>query len=137
MIDGLNSDTEYELQIREFGNLTDDCANAGDVFNPMAPEPQPKYVQDYWGRWIQDGYEEPEEIEGTGPGEIDIVTSSAEGTVDASQDELEQNLAGKQSLIGRSIVLVEKDDDVPLGCCVIGRDVYRMSAPEPEGPKDD
>ena len=41
------------------------------------------------------------------------------------QNAIEQDLAGDDSLIGRSIGLYEKDDDKVLACCVIAVDTYR------------
>ena len=37
-------------------------------------------------------------------------------------------MGGEDSLLGRGLYISEKDSDVILGCCVIGRDTYR----EPE-----
>ena len=37
-LSGLQTTTEYDLRIMEFGNTTDDCKNVGEVFNPLAPK---------------------------------------------------------------------------------------------------
>ena len=46
-------------------------------------------------------------------------------------NDLEQQLASEDSLIGRSIGLYEKDDDTVLACCVIAVDTYRDYAEAP------
>ena len=96
------------------------CAELGDEFNPLAPEPKSSWKQDYWGQWIETKVRPTNE-----DGRIDAITSDADGKVSFRQEKLLQNLAGDDSLLGRGIYLSEKDSDIILGCCAIGRDTYR------------
>lgn len=50
------------------------------------------------------------------------------GVVNEEQSALLQNLAGEESIIGRSMALMAGDETTPRACCVIARD----AAPEPE-----
>jgi len=108
---GLSPATEYELRVTEFGNILSDCSMAGDQFNPLAPEPFTYYS---WGRLMT------VTPESDGRGEIESFTSDASGDVEMNDVELQQNLSGEDTLIGRGIVLYEKDDDKAIMCGVIG-----------------
>ena len=69
---------------------------------------------DTWGRKIQMKYEV------TGRGAVESFHTDANGEVQTDGLELLQNLSGDDSLIGKSIVLYEKDDSSPIMCGVIG-----------------
>lgn len=109
---GLLPKTEYDLRIGEYGNILSDCTMTGEVFNPLTPDPIPQY--DHWGRitMIQP--------ESDGRGEFESVVAGDEGEVSRDAVELMQNLSGDDTLIGKSIVVYEKDDNVPVMCGVIG-----------------
>jgi len=136
-LSNLAANTEYELRIQEFGDITGGCTKLGDEFNPWVAEHKDPYAQRYGGWDHQYAYVDPWE----GIGKIDNVTSDADGNVTFRQNGLEQNLDGDDSLIGRSIGLYEKDDDTVLGCCVIAVDTYRQyeetPAPNPEDEMDE
>jgi hypothetical protein len=109
----------------EFGNLDGGlCANLGEIFNPLT-EPPNRYGK-------VNPYVDPTR------GFLEHWVGSADGEYNDSQD-LEQNLAGPDTLIGRSFVLkyteeVEDEDVITtVGCCVIGRD----AVPEPKAPAYD
>lgn len=120
-LEGLTADTEYVLRITELGDTTGGmCQELGEEFNPLAPEPKSNWTQDYWGQWTETKTYPTNE-----DGRIDAITADAEGKSSFRQEKLLQNLGGEDSLLGRGIFISEKDSDVILGCCVIGRDTYR------------
>ena len=106
----LMPDTTYKLQIREFGNLGNMCANGGNEFNPLK---EMKYG-------VANPYQDMTR------GRINDVTSDTDGMVKLWQKVLLQNLSGKESIIGKQITLlqvVEGMDDMGIDCCVIGEDM--------------
>ena len=114
------------MRIQEFGVVTDGCTRLGDEFNPFADanrDPYQSYYQGWSGPSIWDNI-----------GTIDNITSDNSGNASIRQNSLEQDLAGDDSLIGRSIALYEKDDDTVLGCCVIAVDTYRSYEQAPVVP---
>ena len=127
-LSGLSAETEYVLRITELGDTTGvACSGLGDEWNPLAPAATSSWARDYYGRWIE------KTVEGVNEhGRIDAVTTDADGAVTFRQEELLQNLYGDDGLLGRGIFLSEKDSDVILGCCSIGRDTYREPTPAPE-----
>ena len=97
-------DDVLTFEFHEYGDLSTDselCDSVGDVYNPL-----------------QDPHVTTPETRGT----LDSFTiDDATETEQYEMAALLQNLGGKNSLVGRSIVL--KDDDGTVsGCCVIGLD---------------
>ena len=89
-LDGLQGNTELELRIEEYGNMTSDCSMTGDVFNPLEPTEQIVYTQGRWGQRI------PVKVmqEADDRGKIETVTSSVDGNVGIDDVEILQNLEG-------------------------------------------
>lgn len=113
-------DGSYELTVNTYG----DCANPGPEFNPLAPDAVYPHYNSYngWGK-------QAAEVESDGRGELDnVVFEDNDGSAEYWMQYFLQNLAGKDSLIGRSITLTLYDEGS--FCCTIGRDTYR----EPEEP---
>ena len=109
---GLSKSTEYELRIQDYGNILSNCSLCGEVFNPLMGEDYETF--DSWGRKIQMKYEQD------GRGAIESFHTDANGEVQTDGLELLQNLSGDDNLIGKSVVLYEKDDSSPIMCGVIG-----------------
>ena len=116
-ITGLSADTQYLMSINEKGRLGASCdaADTGDEFNPL---------------FETDKYGNPNPFQDPSRGRLTLPVSDASGdiTLDGSTTVM-QNLAGEDSLIGRSLTL-KSADGTPIGCCVIARDM----APEVEAP---
>ena len=53
-------------------------------------------------------------------GKIEALTADANGAVAMDEVEILQNLEQDDSIIGKALVLYEKDDSVPIMCCAIG-----------------
>ena len=109
--------TVLKLRVRKYGNTTgSECENTGPEFNPLAEfvygKPNP-YADPKRGR-LDDVT-------------IDTTTSDVANTTEWNQAKFEQNLGGKLSIIGKSVVVLT---DVPdktgaiteavMGCCVLG-----------------
>lgn len=117
-LSNLDAEAEYSLKINTLGRLGDDCADVGSEFNPL------KEVK----KGIANPYQDPAR------GRIDDITATVDGTFSGAQDKLLQNLAGPDSLIGRSLLLsttvTEVDPDAGVNiereetraCCVIALD---------------
>ena len=107
-VSGLDPDTLYGFMIHEYGNLGTACANVGKEFNPLCEK-------DSLGR--PNPYQDPSR------GTIENQTTDATGAItDVIQTSLLQNMAGKNSIVGRSIV-VHSDPEGANGivdCCIIG-----------------
>ena len=123
-LEGLAPNLEHVLRITEFGDIQGDlCSEIGEEFNPLAPEPKKTYKMNEWGFWDEFMTNPTNE-----DGRIDAIEANSDGKVSFRQEELLQNLSGEDSLLGRGLYLSMKDSDIKLGCCTIGRDIYR----EPE-----
>ena len=74
------------------------------------------YAYDHWGRPI------PVEVtpEDDGRGTFESIMTDENGGASLDEIELFQNLEGDASLIGKALVMFEKDDDTPVMCCVVG-----------------
>ena len=108
-----NADKVVDLVINQYGVLTNDCADVGKEYNPLAE-------LDSLGRVNQ--YQDPSR------GTIPAVTLESDGSfTTAVSKDLMINLGGKTSVIGRSISAVVEGATV--GCCIIGID-----APPPAPP---
>ena len=107
MIHNLSDSADYELRICDYGNINGACEHVGGIFNPL----ETKKASYGAGFTVKDL---------AGRGAIPTISSNVEGICHISGIELEQNLAGDDSMIGRSLSLFEKDDTVPIACCVIG-----------------
>jgi len=108
-LSGLTADTGYLLRVREWGNMGNECADGGDEFNPL------KEMK----------YGVPNPYQDMTRGRISDATSDAAGDVSVWQKVFLQNLSGKESLIGKSITLMQvvpDGDDLAVDCCVIGED---------------
>lgn len=129
----LNADTEYELKVFEYGDLTvksgEICTAVGDEFNPWAQPAQAPQWNGY--SWTTPSYASENQ------GKIDGFETDESGNAEFLQHYFLQNLGGKDSLIGKSIVLFEKDDDTPINCCIIARDIYRAPEEDTVDPIDD
>lgn len=100
-IDGLRTETTYDLTVGELGV----CSNPGEEFNPLK-ELDSKGNLNIW--------QDPTR------GRIDSVTSDEKGEARIVQRDFLQNLGGKDSLIGRSISLAVQGETSAVACCVIG-----------------
>ena len=125
---GLTPETEYQIRVFEFGDLSEvdgACSALGDEFNPFkqeAEEPQ-------WTRW---GWSTPAAVDET-IGTLDSFTTDVDGQSDFMQQYFLQNLAGDNSLIGKSMAIFEKDDtETILDCCIIALDMHRVPETVPE-----
>ncbi len=107
MIHNLSDTADYELRICDYGNINGACEHVGGIFNPL----ETKKASYGAGFSVKD-------LDGRGT--IPTLSSNVDGICHVSGIELEQNLAGPDSMIGRSLSLFEKDDTVPIACCVIG-----------------
>ena len=107
MIHNLSDSTEYELRICDYGNINGQCEHVGGIFNPLQTK------ADSYGAGFK-----VKDLNGRGA--IQAISSNVEGICHVSGIELEQNMAGEDNLIGRSLSLFEKDDTTPLACCVLG-----------------
>jgi len=107
---GLAAEAEHRFMIRTLGKTMGECANGGEEFNPYKEE---------WNGQVNP-HADPTR------GKIDGFTTDATGAFTLNQARLLQNLSGKDSIVGKSIELfqvVTDEDDISLGCCVIGLDV--------------
>ena len=95
---------KYELQVRMWGNEANSCQNTGAKYNPLIDPseiPVPVWTGYSYALPPSDYY-----------GEIPPFMADEEGKVTIDQLVFLQNLEGPQTLIGRSIVLVEKAQTV-------------------------
>ncbi len=109
MIHNLSDSADYELRICDYGNINGACEHVGGIFNPLETKRASLATTPY--TTVKDL---------NGRGAIPSISSNVDGICHISGIELEQNLAGADSMIGRSLSLFEKDDTVPIACCVIG-----------------
>ena len=107
---GGNTNDVIDFKFMELGDTTSGCTKMGDEFNPLASS----YETSPWGNPIVDA--------DTQGAQMDSVTVTNIMT-DFEQDSLLQNLSGEDSLIGRGLQILR--DGTLLGCCSIGRDIYR------------
>ncbi len=107
MIHNLSDSADYELRICDYGNINGACEHVGGIFNPLETK-KASYGAGFSVKSLD------------GRGTIPSISSNVDGICHISGIELEQNLAGPDSMIGRSLSLFEKDDTVPIACCVIG-----------------
>ena len=113
-ISGMDVDADYKVFAHKFGVLGESCEYIGPDYNPL-------FEVDSWGR--PNPYQDPSR------GRIPDITASDLGVVDGELvDNIQQNLAGYESLIGRSIVISIDGEDAPRACCTVGR------APNPNAP---
>ena len=121
---GANEPGVFSFELHKYGNIdnTDGdstfegmCPKVGPIFNPLA-----EYV---WWDTIPNPFADPSR------GTIhDVAVVDAEKDDDGNfiwtQGIFLQNLAGKNSIIGKSIKfnLTEQGGPAPRGCCVIGED---------------
>ena len=114
------TDTEvYTLQVTTLGKVSEDCANVGAEFNPLD--------EIYLG--------EVNPNQDSTRGRIDDITISLDSvTMEStfSQSKLLLNMAGPESIVGKSLTLFLKSDltaatagapATPLACCVLGINV--------------
>lgn len=90
------------------GRLGDDCDATGDEFWPLMEK-------DYYGN--VNPYQDPSRgrIENFSTGDYE---NDFEGMVQG----VLLNLAGRESIIGKSLSLFVGEEEIPRGCCVIGED---------------
>ena len=114
------------VTINELGVIGDGatCDNVGDEFNPLAEI---------------DKYNQPNPFQDPARGTINARELTADGSGDitvaaSSENIILQNLAGKDSLIGRSITFADVGGNKD--CCIIARDILPPQyVPEPFYPK--
>lgn len=93
-LEGLEPETLYYLTVRTYGYKTHTCLNSGAEFNPLLEV-------NYRGHL--NPHADPAR------GRIEKVTSDKDGKVAHDHKEYLGNLAGLESIIGRSIHLSKKD----------------------------
>ena len=121
------------FELHKYGNidgaegvLTFDelCPNVGPIFNPLA-----EYI---WWDQVLNPFADP--TRGT-ISDVTVVESDkdADGTFTWTQAKFLQNLAGKDSIIGKSIKYrLSGTGPDAMGCCVIGADVPPQAPAEVE-----
>jgi len=115
----LSATQTFKIRINTLGKLGVDCADVGEEFNPMTEK-------DKYGR--ANPFQDPKR------GRIDdcVPAATTPFACDTVQPYLLQNLAGDESLIGRSLTvwLEDSDDTNPMttypgiaamACCVLAR----------------
>ena len=78
---------------------------SGPEFNPLTEK---------------DRYGEVNPYQDPARGRFVDVTADSEGEIELKLTDLEQNLAGEQSILGRSLTVISDADGEVLGCCTIG-----------------
>ena len=120
MMQNLTPDTDYEVRVRTYGYLGEECLGSGDEFNPMLE------VNKYgWANPHQD----PKR------GRVDDIKSDADGKLTYDMEKYLGNLAGWESIIGRSIHITPKGHAIPVACCTIGADENPHSKKKKAAPK--
>lgn len=109
-ITGLTADSSYSITINTKGRLGAACDETGEEFNPL---------------FETDKYGNPNPFQDPSRGRLTIPDSDANGDITIDTTKLMQNLAGHDSILGRSMTLKAADDSV-LGCCVIALDMAPM-----------
>lgn len=105
-IRGLMSGNTYMICINMYGNTSGNCANIGKEYNNLRE-------YDYYGN--ANPHQDP--LRGrAGP-----MVADQQGEYYGILD-LQQNLAGERSIIGRSIGFMNTKDNSFAGCCTIGRE---------------
>lgn len=115
----LVSSKSFRFAIKTYGKMGASCDQGGAEFNPLA-----EFVQ----------YGTPNPHQDPTRGRLDGFESDSYGDGSFQQAKLLQNLGGKDSIIGKMIIMVQVKDesdsydtDTVIDCCVIGQ------APAPEG----
>ena len=101
------NNTELQFSVHKYGNIEPNptgCENVGSIFNPL-DDPDTDEV----------------ESRGTIPNytTVNIVAADVETF---TEKKFLQNLSGKNSIVGRSIVVTDISGPTILACCVIGLD---------------
>ncbi|KAL5010495.1 hypothetical protein ScPMuIL_012800 [Solemya velum] len=88
---------KHAIHVHEYGDISNSGLNAGGLFNPDG-----KYIttDDGKTRYV---------------GELGDVTAGEDGSAQVSFSATNLNLIGPQSIIGRSIIVHEKEHDVSAG----------------------
>ena len=111
---GLTASTTYEIRINEYGKTRDDegmeCQGVGTEFNPL------KEVNKYG---VANPYQDPSR------GRISDINTDENGDVTFFESNILQNLTGKEGVLGRSLTISSKVDEVItlIDCCTIGIDI--------------
>ena len=122
------SGPENNIRINELGVLTGEmaCDSVGDEFNPLAEF-------DKYGR--PNPYQDPARGR-INSGALPMADGDGNIIIEASKDNIiMQNLAGKDSLLGRSISVSDANSG-EANCCVIALDaIPEQYQPQPVAPK--
>ena len=101
------NNTELQFSVHKYGNIEPNptgCENVGSIFNPL-DDPDTDEV----------------ESRGTIPN-YTIVNIVADDVETFTEKKFLQNLSGKNSIVGRAIVVTDTSGPTILACCVIGLD---------------
>ena len=85
----------HAIKIHEFGDLSDNCANVGDVFNPYG-SPQGNSHNDITERRL---------------GDIEQMQANLDSRCEYRYRDQLVDLNGPYNIIGRSMVIYEREDD--------------------------
>ncbi|GMR30235.1 hypothetical protein PMAYCL1PPCAC_00430, partial [Pristionchus mayeri] len=94
---GLAPNQKHGFHVHQFGDITKGCANAGGHYNPKTKDhgAQDAPIRHY--------------------GDLGNIVAPANGIVDISNSDTYLSLNGPYSIIGRALVVHEKEDDLGLG----------------------
>lgn len=127
----------HAMKIHEYGDLEYGCESTGEVYNPFGA---------YRGHSHED-------IHDRRVGDIEQIQARFTGDAEYKNRDLLANLSGPNSIVGRSLVVYEREDDHDqtehemthdregryregegrrIGCCVIG--LAKAEKPKPENP---
>ena len=112
-LSNLTPSTKYKIVINKYATIGDTCTDVGGEFNPLNEINQ-------WGQ--ANPHQDPSR------GRFEEVAADGQGKVKKEQSALLQNMAGDESLIGRSMALMTGDETTPRACCVIARDIDPTAA---------
>lgn len=96
VLTGGEADSDYRISIKMLGAMGDDCSQGSQEFNPLHEA---------------DAHGNPNPYQDPSRGRLELVKTDSDGAADVMQEEVLQNLAGHNSLLGRSLT-VEKRFEV-------------------------